>query len=174
MKYENVKLGDYERVTETHVYFWGGIFSQWATTKFKDPKSKKTFCSTEQWMMWNKAKLFDESYCEKILKEKDPKKIKQMGRDINNFNIDVWDRFKYQIVVEGNYLKFSQNEYAKRILMESADRIFVEASPYDKIWGIGLYETDDRILDEKKSLGETLLGKAFTEVRDYFIRIDNV
>ena len=58
--------------------------------------------------------------------------------------------------------------------MESADRIFVEASPYDKIWGVGLYETDDRILDEKNWLGENLLGKAITEVRDYFKRIDNV
>lgn len=163
-KYSNYKLGDYERVTDTHVYFWGGCFSQWAKSNFTDDETKKHFDSCEKYMMYNKAKLFDKSFCDPILKCNDPKEIKKMGKQIKNFDQVVWDEHKYKIVVRGNYLKFAQDEQLKSVLISAGDRIFVEASPYDKIWGVGLYEDDDNILDEKNWAGENLLGKAITDV----------
>ncbi len=162
-KYENVKLGDYERVTDTHVYFWRGPISQWAYSEFTDSVSQKTFINCEQWMMWNKTKLFDESFCDIILNEISPKKIQELGRLVKNFDESVWKNVRYDIVLKGNLMKFQQNEDLRNYLLSAGDRIFVEASPYDKIWGVGLHETDDKILDEKNWNGLNLLGKAITE-----------
>ena len=163
-KYNNYKLGKYERVTDTHVYFWGGCFSQWAYSEFKDANFNKKFDSCEKYMMYFKAHLFDNSMCDKIYKESDPKIIKKMGREIKNFDQTVWDVHKYNIVYAANMYKFTQNNIFKNILLEAGVRIFVEASPYDKIWGVGLHQDDDTILDESKWLGENLLGKVITDV----------
>jgi len=65
-----------------------------------------------------------------------------------------------------NYLKFTQNLEFRNQLLETENRTLVEASPYDKIWGVGLEETNDLILDEKNWLGQNLLGKALMEVRE--------
>lgn len=166
MKFENTKFGDYERVTDTHVYFWKGPFSQWANSEFEDPITKNIFISCEQWMMWNKAKMFDESFCEIIMKETSQKNIQLLGREIKNFDERLWNDHKYQIVFNGNLLKYEHNEKYRKLLIEAGDRIFVEASPYDKIWGVGLSQTDDKILDENNWLGENLLGKAITGVSE--------
>ena len=116
-------------------------------------------------MMYHKAKIFkDEKIAKEIMSIKDVKKIKALGRKVKNFDSNIWDKYKFNIIVNGNYLKFSQNKFFQDELLLYKDLIFVEASPYDKIYGVGLHYSDDLILEEKNWQGENLLGKALNEV----------
>ena len=156
-------LGEYERVTETHVYFWRGPFSQWALSPFKE--GSFNYCNCEQYMMAQKAKLFkDPVTFDEIMKEYNPKKIKDLGRKVGNFDANKWNAIKYDIVKNGNLLKFKQNDKFRKLLQEVNVRTLVEASPYDLIWGVGLLQENDLILNENNWRGENLLGKAITEI----------
>lgn len=118
-------------------------------------------------MMTRKARLFnDHEILEQILKAETPNQAKSLGRKVRNFDPQIWDEHKYEIVKQGNLLKFSQNEKFKEFLLSTGDRILVEASPYDKIWGIGMLETDPKAHDPSQWNGENLLGFALMEVRD--------
>lgn len=101
----------------------------------------------------------------KIMRCNDPRTIKYVyGRNVKNFNQKVWDENKFDIVYQGNLLKFSQNTFLRNYLLNTGDVIIVEASPTDTIWGIGL-----SIEDAERGLtwrGENLLGKAIMKVRD--------
>lgn len=150
--------------TATHIYFWGSIYSQWAKTSFKE--DSKVFSTAEQFMMHGKAILFDDkSIAEQILNTSDPKKQKALGRQVKGFKEDVWNVHKFDVVVKGNLLKFTQNESLKNQLLATGDKILVEGSPYDKIWGVGLKWDDPKILNESNWQGENLLGKALMVVR---------
>jgi ribA/ribD-fused uncharacterized protein len=121
----------------------------------------------EQYMMAEKAKLFNDSETlNLIMDETDQKTIKDLGRMVKNFNSNIWDENKYNIVLKGNFAKFSQNNNLKEFLLSTNDSIIVEASPYDKVWGIGMKQDDKNILDVSKWKGENLLGFALMEVRD--------
>ena len=152
-----------------YTYFWkptqpNGEFSQWYPSDFK--KGKVKFKNAEQWMMWSKAILFnDKKIAKEILKTIDPKEIRLLGRKVKDFDGEVWDKNKYFIVIEGNYLKFSQNEELKDLLI-SNDTILVEASPFDRIWGIGLSVSNEKHLDPNKWRGKNLLGKALMVCRN--------
>ena len=125
-----------------------------------------TYYSCEQYMMAKKAKLFnDEKVYNMIMSEEYPSVQKELGKMVSNFNQVVWDKHKFDIVVNANYLKFTQDETLKELLLDTGDKTIVEASPYDTIWGIGLSCDDDRVLDESKWEGENLLGKAIMKVR---------
>jgi len=125
-----------------------------------------TYYSCEQYMMAKKAKLFnDEKVYDMIMSEEYPSEQKRLGKMVSNFNQVVWDKHKFDIVVNANYLKFTQNEMLKESLSSTGDKTIVEASPYDTIWGIGLSCDDDKILDESNWQGENLLGKAIMKVR---------
>lgn len=154
------------RITDKYVFFWGGVFSQWAKSTFKDVNGEQ-FTSCEQYMMYKKAELFnDKDTAIKILATNDVKKIKQLGREVQNFNNDVWDAEKLKIVISGNVYKFTQNESLKAELLKHKGKTFVEASPQDIIWGIGLHYDDDAVLDPKQWKGQNLLGIALTKVRN--------
>lgn len=128
---------------------------------------KYIFSSGEAYLMAEKALLFgDQESLEKIVAIKDPKRQKALGRKVRGFEKGIWDDNKYQIMVKGLYLKFEQNPEIKKRLLATGDKVLVEGSPYDKIWGVGLHYGDDLILDEKNWLGENLLGKALMEVRE--------
>jgi len=151
-------------------FFWHGPFSQWHKSDFYETVTcfpmLKFFCM-EQFMMAKKALLFDDKETfEKIMANTSPKQIKDLGREVKNFNQEVWDKFKFSIVYNGNLLKFGQNEELRELLFNTGDTILVEASPYDKVWGIGLAEDAPDALDMNKWLGQNLLGKALTGVRD--------
>lgn len=153
------------KVTDDFVLFWGGVFSQWAKSTFKDADGV-TFTSCEQYMMYRKAKLFNDNVtAQKILDTQDVKKIKQLGREVKNFDEATWDSMKFDIVVKGNYYKFTQNPSLKKELMRYEGQLFVEASPHDRIWGIGLHYDDADALDSSKWKGQNLLGKAIDKVR---------
>ena len=86
-----------------------------------------------------KGKAFeDNETLEKIMKSKHPKQIKNLGRQVKNFDEYLWVKNRYSIILNGNYAKFIQNEDLRQFLIGTKDRVLVEASPYDKIWGIGM------------------------------------
>jgi ribA/ribD-fused uncharacterized protein len=101
----------------------------------------------------------------KILSEKDPKEQKALGRLVKGYDDASWSKIRLGVVTDGNYLKFSQNKVLRDELLSTGDKVIVEGSPYDKIWGVGLQFDDERIEDEKNWNGENLLGKALMEVR---------
>ncbi|EFC35859.1 hypothetical protein NAEGRDRAFT_54708 [Naegleria gruberi] len=130
----------------------------------------KTFVTCEQYMMYQKAQLFnDHEMAEKILKTSDPKQCKEFGRKVKNFDTNQWEANRDRIVYEGNYAKFTQNEEMRRDLLSRLDVEYVEASPYDKIWGIGLEEKDQRAHDRSQWKGLNLLGRIITQIRDDLI-----
>jgi len=165
--------------TSTHILFYGhypipngyNCFSQWFPCPFQEEINGKTytFNSAEQYMMAHKALLFEDQYhFEEIMKSNNQGEIKKFGRLINNFEQNKWDVNKFGIVLRGNILKFSQNPKIKEILISTGNKIIVEASPYDKIWGIGLSVTDAMKINPSKwsTYGENLLGKALMETRE--------
>lgn len=147
---------------EKYVMFWTGIFSQWYPCEFEE--NKITFVNAEQYMMYHKAVLFqDEDTSRDILRSKSPRTIKMLGRKVRNFDEKVWKKHREEIVEQGNYLKFSQNPGLRKILLSYPIGVnFVEASPKDRIWGIGYGEKD--ALENKSNWGLNLLGKIIKKV----------
>jgi len=155
-----------DRITKTHVYFWGDTtFSNWGPSKFR--YKGQNFENSEQAFMWEKARVFEDyEIANKILLVDNPSLIKKLGRKVKNFDPAVWDRKSYDIMYEVNMSKYLQNPELKKILLSTGDKTIVEASPYDKVWGVGLHWNDDKILDESNWDGLNLLGKVLVEVRD--------
>lgn len=145
-------------------FFWKQTkLSQWAKTPFTDGVIH--FKTAEHFMMFEKALLFgDKNTAELILKTDSPKEAKRLGGQAKGFVQKTWDEYKFAIVVNGNVLKFLQNESAKEELLSTGELILVEACPYDRIWGIGMTVDDLNIKDESL-WGENLLGKALTDVK---------
>lgn len=145
-----------------------GCLSQWWKSNFMADGVR--YCCMEQFMMAQKAALFgDEEIRQQILACTDPAGIKQLGRQVRNFDPAVWDQAKYTIILNGNWRKFSQNPRLRSFLLSTGDRFLAEASPYDTIWGIGL--TADQAADPRDWRGENLLGLALMEVRDELARV---
>lgn len=152
------------KVTSSHVYFWGSIFSQWYICEFEEDGI--TFSSAEQYMMYKKAMLFgDSKIANDILQEDDPSECKKLGQKVSNFNEKIWVQNRIDIVVQGNYLKFTQNYKLKKQMLDTLNRSFVEGSPQDRIWGVGLHYNDEKILDSNNWKGLNLLGKALDIVK---------
>lgn len=157
------------------IFFWGhtanpgkikkSCFSQWYACEFEVDGQK--YHTAEQFMMAQKALLFgDHATYEKIMAADNPKDYKALGRLVKNFIPTVWDENKLQIVVKGNIAKFSQNEAIREFLLGTGDKVLVEASPYDEIWGVKLGMNDPKIQDPNNWRGENLLGCALMETRD--------
>lgn len=163
------------KITNTHVYFYGGVFSNWYPCKFTIPASInipsnkiKVNCA-EQAMMYYKAVYFNDiETAMEILDAKHPKAQKKLGRQVKNYNDDMWAKARYDLVVKILKCKFEQNKELRTILMMTGNRTLVEASPYDKIWGVGLGLDDYAIGNEQLWKGQNLLGKALMEVRSSF------
>ena len=156
------------------VFFWkpGDLenepeccFGQWQYSEFGSDHLDYT--CTEQYMMAEKARLFEDEKVEKaIMETSDPKQMKALGRKVKDFDAKVWDKVKYSIVLNGNYCKFSQNRMMREILIATDDKILVEASPSDTIWGIGYSKSSPEASDPQSWRGLNLLGFALMEVRD--------
>ena len=180
MKYNNEWIEGLVKEKEIKfMFFWGhqplkngqigkSCFSQWFTKEFK--YEGIIYPTAEHWMMAEKARLFkDEKVLSKILNSSSAPEVKKFGRQINNFDSSIWDANKFEIVKKGNYLKFSQNEDLLAFLLSTNNRVLVEASPYDTIWGIGMSANDDNVQYPSQWKGENLLGYALMEVRDSLI-----
>ena len=125
------------------------------------------YCCMEQCMMAGKARLFDDDAAlAEIMASDDPKVIKALGRKVQGFREDAWDEIKYALIVAGNLCKFTQNAPLRDFLLSTGDALLVEASPYDRIWGIGLAAEDPLAKDPSAWRGQNLLGFALMEVRD--------
>lgn len=156
--------------------FWGhqpakdgtitkACFSQWWLSAFT--VNEITYATAEHWMMAKKAELFkDDEVLSKILSAKSPAEAKKLGRQVKNYQEEIWLANRYLIVKEGNFHKFSQNEALKDFLLNTTDRVIVEASPVDSIWGIGMATDHKDIENPEKWKGLNLLGFALMEVRD--------
>jgi ribA/ribD-fused uncharacterized protein len=154
-----------ERITDKYVFFWGSELSNWFECRFKYKNLK--FYNSEQAFMWEKAVFFgDMDTAALIMKTPAPNQCKKLGRIVKNFNTDVWLSAGYEVMVAVNLAKFGQNLRLKETLLSTEDKIIVEASEYDTVWGIGLHWSDDKVLDEKNWKGQNLLGKALMCVRD--------
>lgn len=154
------------KTTKNHVFFWGGIYSQWHKAPMTIDGVEYNCC--EQYMMHQKALLFgDEDTAEEIMEARDPKEQKALGRKVKGFDSNRWDEACISIVYKGNLAKFSQNPSLKKELLETGDRILVEASPVDKIWGIGLADDAAGIDDPSNWKGKNLLGWSITLVKKH-------
>lgn len=178
MKYSNKWLIEKYQAKERlkYLFFWGhqpskdgsitqSCFSQWWIAPIE--VDRKLYRSAEHWMMAKKAELFNDIAIEQqILLVKSPAEAKKLGRKVKNFDPIKWDEEKFNIVVEGNFYKFSQHAELKDFLLNTNERILVEASPVDKIWGIGMAADNQHIENPLLWKGENLLGYALMEVRD--------
>ncbi len=130
-----------------------------------------TFCNNEQFMMYCKAKLFgDEEIAKKILQASNPREHKALGRKVKGFSEDVWNAKCELYVQKGCHAKFSQNPHLLRALSDTEGTELVEASPFDRIWGVGLAASDPRIMDKANWLGRNRLGNVLMRVRDELLR----
>jgi ribA/ribD-fused uncharacterized protein len=151
---------------------WYGAFKNQENGQFEMEleKGKHPFkfnCS-EQAMMYAKAWLFeDHEACNKILLERHPREQKALGRAVKNYNEDRWAKARANIVFNILLSKFRQNSDLRKFLCEDLDLyILAEAADYDKVWGIGLDEYDERAWDVKTWQGQNLLGRCLMRTRE--------
>lgn len=148
-------------------------FSQWYRCAFT--VDGNAFVCAEQYMMHGKALLFaDAAIAAQILAVAHPREHKALGRKVKGFDDAVWRREREGIVLAGNRAKFTQNPELLELLLATRGTTLVEASPYDKIWGIGLAATDPRAQDAATWKGQNLLGKILTALRDELLEASPV
>lgn len=153
------------RVTENYVLFWNDEFSNFQPVTFEHKGEK--FLTTEQAFMWEKAKFFkDEEIAAEVLKTAMPYACKKLGRKVKGFDGEAWGAVCYEIMLNINRHKYLENALFKVLLKNTGSRTIVEASPYDKVWGVGLGENHEDIEDESKWDGQNLLGKVLMELRE--------
>lgn len=145
--------------------------SQWWPAPFTVDGA--TFATAEHYMMWRKATLFgDAETAERILAAETPKEAKALGRKARDFDAATWEAARYDIVVDGSVAKFGQHDDLRAFLLGTGDRVLVEASPRDRIWGIGLGVHNPLAKDPARWRGRNLLGFALAEARDR-LRLDS-
>ncbi len=162
------------------LFFWGhrprhdgsagpGCLSQWWPSPFT--VDGLTFATAEHWMMWSKAILFgDKATADQILRAGHPSEAKNLGREVKRFDAEVWERERFAIVVAGSIAKFRQHQDLQAFLLGTGKRVLVEASPLDRIWGIGLAATDPKAGDPAQWQGANLLGFALMHAREAVAR----
>ncbi|KAK7033634.1 hypothetical protein VNI00_012634 [Paramarasmius palmivorus] len=169
---------------DDYIFFWtpdgpNGWASQWYQSPFEVPivlpnETTATLCkfpTAEHWMMFQKALLFNDiAIAKEVLshtgvEKEDLAVVKALGRGVKNFDEEKWVANRERIVLEGSLHKFKHNPELKIKLLETGEKRMVEASPRDRIWGIGFgAESAGKMVDEKK-WGLNLLGKALDEAR---------
>ena len=157
------------RVTDRFIFFHMSWPSQWHKAPMRIDNVEYNCC--EQFMMAQKAILFnDNKSLQLIMNTANPSEQKAIGRKVKNFKPKIWDKHKTQIIYNGNYAKFTQNKKLFKLLLSySSDKIFVEASKSDRIYGIGLGVNDRKADNPSNWKGQNLLGQIITQVRDTII-----
>jgi ribA/ribD-fused uncharacterized protein len=156
------------RSTDTHIYFWGSFLSNWIPSDLVISYDKEIFSSSEQLFMYLKAKYFGDNEMAKriILEGTHPRDAKNLGRNIQGYQEEKWDKVRMDMMLTAVYYKFATNPDLKKKLLATKDKILVEGTPFDPIWGVMIRWDDDRILDEKNWKGQNLLGKVLMECRN--------
>ena len=157
-----------------YVLFWGHtpkgtasakhVLSQWWPASFEI--DGHPYISAEHFMMAEKARLFcDEDTRRRILATSKPGTAKALGRTVRGFDETLWEQHRFDIVVKASTAKFSQNADLRAYLLETGDKVLVEASPVDRVWGIGLAADDPRAEKPAEWQGLNLLGFALMRTR---------
>lgn len=161
------------RVTDKFVFFWQDYLSNWAripgglTVQVNNEDVK--IPTSEHLFMLYKAQYFkDTEAIEKIVKSSTPKEAKAVGRSVKNFNAEKWDKVSPYYMTKAVTIRYQQDKKFADMLTDKKyeGKTFVEASPYDKIWGIGMKEDDPDVEDKSKWQGENKLGKCLTTLRN--------
>lgn len=174
MNLEQLKKAFKQEKQLEYIFFWGhsekpgtitkACLSQWYPCTFQS--GDIIYHTAEQYMMAQKALLFnDQEVFNEIMQAADPRQYQKLGRRTRFFKEEVWNKNKYKIVVDGNIAKFSQNPELGGFLKKTGDKILVEASPYDHIWGIGMSQDNPGINNPFNWNGSNLLGFALMDVR---------
>lgn len=153
-------------MTDDQFYlFWDGSLSQWQPAGFRDIAGHEYNCC-EQYMMHQKALLFKDMLAAKMIMEAPtPKMQKSLGRQIRGFDNKLWEKHRFSIVWQGNFLRFMNNQDQLDFLLSTGDKIIVEASPYDAIWGAGIDMHHPDIKKPEKWPGLNLLGEVHMSLR---------
>jgi ribA/ribD-fused uncharacterized protein len=158
-----------------YLHFWGhrprpdgrvgaSCLSQWWPSPFT--VDGVTYVTAEHWMMARKARLFGDAEAERrVLAADHPAQAKKSGRLVRGFDDAIWARERFGIVVEGSVHKFTAHADLREFLLGTCERVLVEASPVDRIWGIGLAADDPAAADPERWRGPNLLGFALMEAR---------
>ena len=182
MKYniDNIRDNFQKGIKQKFLFFWGhqkhrsgeigqSCLSQWWTTEFIINGIK--YFSAEHYMMAEKARLFNDiENLDNIINSKSPAHAKQFGREVRGFIEEKWINNRFEIVKNGSIAKFGQNNDLKEYLLSTKNRILVEASPVDSIWGIGLSKDSENCNNPLKWRGLNLLGFALMEARDELMK----
>ncbi|MEU3249546.1 NADAR family protein [Streptomyces sp. NPDC006997] len=159
-----------------YLHFWGhrptadgrvgaSCLSQWWPSPFEVDGVR--YATAEHWMMAAKARLFGDAEAERAaLAAGHPAEAKKAGRLVRGFDEAVWRRERFGVVVEGSVHKFTARSELREYLLRTGDRVLVEASPMDRVWGIGLAATDEGASDPERWRGENLLGFALMAARE--------
>lgn len=149
------------------IFFFGAEspLSNWHPANFRVKGIE--FLNNEQFMMYCKAKIFDDhETARKILYAKLPREHKELGRLVRGFDEIIWQSKRQHYVFIGCVAKFRQNPTLAEFLINTGTSELVEASPYDRIWGVGLSAKNPLIHDKKNWRGHNLLGQILMQVRD--------
>ena len=151
------------------IYFWGGIFSNWAKFSFKAPLRQGStpieFNCAEQYMMATKAELFgDDDALAFIMEANNPSTQKAAGRRIVGYSDEVWNPVARDMSYVGIYEKFRQNDKIRDLIVSTGNKLLVEASPMDRRWGIGFDHLD--AVGQEDEWGWNWLGQILMKVRD--------
>ncbi|MFF1441554.1 NADAR family protein [Streptomyces sp. NPDC058295] len=159
-----------------YLHFWGhrprpdgrlgsSCLSQWWPSPFV--VDGVTYATAEHWMMAGKARLFEDAEAERrALAAASPAQAKKEGRLVRGFDETTWQRERFRIVVEGSVHKFASDPGLRAFLLSTGERVLVEASPMDRVWGIGLTADDEAAMDPQRWRGPNLLGFALMEARE--------
>jgi ribA/ribD-fused uncharacterized protein len=158
------------------LYFWGHtpkrdgpgkwVFSQWWEGHPFEVDGER-YLTAEHFMMAEKARVMgDLETRAAVLAAKTPGEAKKLGRRVTPWDEEKWTAARFDVVVRGNEAKFGQHEALMGYLRSTTGKVLVEASPHDRIWGIGLRETDAAARDPRSWAGLNLLGFALGVVRD--------
>jgi ribA/ribD-fused uncharacterized protein len=159
-----------------YLHFWGhrprpdgrigpSCLSQWWPSKFTVDGVE--YATAEHWMMAAKARLFEDAAAERaVLAAGHPAGAKKAGRLVRGFDETIWARERFRIVVEGSVHKFGAHPALQGFLLGTGDRVLVEASPVDRVWGIGLAADDEAAMDPERWRGPNLLGFALMAARE--------
>ena len=158
-----------------YLHFWGhtlksehidkSCLSQWFPASFVIDGD--TYLTAEHFMMAQKARLFNDAVMlESVLGCEHPAEAKKFGRQVKNFEAEIWNRHCFDYVVAGNVAKFVQNPALRAFLLNTKERVLVEASPRDRIWGIGMGAANENACNPEKWRGKNLLGFALMVARE--------
>lgn len=161
------------KVTSSHVYFWKSFLGNWSKSPSGIEYDGFVFPTAEHVFMYIKAKVFgDNEIAEKIKNTDNPREAKDLGRQVKGYDETTWSSRRIGAMYDALMARArSDTKFRDTIVKYVAthwDIQFVEASPFDTIWGVGLDENDPKILDEKNWRGQNLLGKTMTRVANWW------